>query len=94
MLFFQFVKSIKKKGKSRRSELQKRAGKVNSVACAIFDTMFSELMISFITRNLIFHWFFRILEMLKAPVKENQLPVRAHLLKQEAGAITSILERK
>jgi len=56
--------------------------------------MFSELMISFITGNLVFHRFFRILEMLKAPVKENQLPVRAHLLKQEAGPITSILERK
>jgi len=56
--------------------------------------MFSELMISFITGNLVFHRFFRILEMLKASVKENQLPVRAHLLKQEAGAITSILERK
>jgi len=32
--------------------------------------------------------------MLKALVKENQLLVRVHLLKQEAGAITSILERK
>jgi len=32
--------------------------------------------------------------MLKAPIKENQLLVRVHLLKQEAGAITSILERK
>ena len=67
---------------------------MNSVACAFFDTMFSELMISFITGNLVFHRFFRILEMLKAPVKENQLLVRVHLLKQEAGAITSILERK
>jgi len=86
--------SIQKKGKSQRSRVQKRAAKVNSVAYAFFDTMFSELMISFITGNLVFHRFFRILEMLKAPVKENQLPVRAHLLKQEAGAITSILDRK
>ena len=58
MLFFQFVKSIKKKGKSRRSEVQKCARKVNSVACAFFDTMFSELMISLITGNLVFHRFF------------------------------------
>ena len=56
--------------------------------------MFSELMISFITENLFFHRFFRILEMLKALLKGNQLPVRVHLVKQEAGAITSILDIK
>ena len=67
---------------------------VNSVACVFFDTMFSELMISFITENLFFHRFFRILEMLKAPLKKNQLPVRVHLVKQEAGAIISILDIK
>ena len=93
-MFFQFAKSFDKKGKSRCSGVQKHTAKVNSVACAFFDTMFSELMISFITGNLVFHRFFRILEMLKASVKKNQLPMRVHLLKQEAGAITSILERK
>ena len=93
ILFFQFSKSIEKKGKSRCSGVQKRVGKVNSVACAFFYTMFSELMIRFITGNLVFHRFFRILEMLKAPVKENQLPVRVHPVKQKAGAITSILDR-
>ena len=56
--------------------------------------MFSELMISFITKNLFFHQVFRILEMLKAPLNENQLPVRVHVVKQEAGAITSILDIK
>ena len=56
--------------------------------------MFSELMIRFMTKNLFFHRFFRILEMLKAPLKENQLPVRVHLVKHEAGAITSILDIK
>jgi len=86
----QFAKSFEKKGKSRRFGVQKRTAKVNLVACGFFDTMFSELMISFITENLFFHWFFRILEMLKAPLKENQLPVRVHLVKQEAGKITSI----
>ena len=94
ILFFQFSKSIQKKGKSRCSRVQKRAAKVNSVACGFFDTMFSELMISFITENLFFHRFFRILEMLKAPLKENQLPVRVHVVKQEAGVIISILDIK
>ena len=56
MLFLQFVKSIEKKGKSRHSEVQKHAGKVNSVACTFFDTVFSEL-ISFITGILVFHRF-------------------------------------
>ena len=56
--------------------------------------MFSELMISFITENLFFHRFFRILEMLKAPFKKNQLSVRVQLVKQEAGVIISILDIK
>ena len=59
-----------------------------------FDTMFSELMIRFMTKNLFFHRFFRILEMLKAPLNENQLPVRVHVVKQEAGVIISILDIK
>jgi len=52
--------------------------------------MFSELMISFITGNLVF----QNLRDVKGTGKKNQLLVRVHLLKQEAGAITSILERK
>lgn len=55
--------------------------------------MLSEIMLSLITSNLFFSLFPRILVMLKARAKENQLLVLVHLLGQEAGAITSILER-
>jgi len=54
--------------------------------------MLSEIMLSLITSNF-FSLFPRILVMLKARAKENQLLVLVHILGQQAGAITSILER-
>lgn len=54
--------------------------------------MLSEIMLSLITSNF-FSLFSRILVMLKARAKENQLLVLVHILGQQAGAITSILER-